>query len=105
MLADVQSWLNDPATKLRVAGIGGRIRNPDAKRFDTRESASPPVLTIQYRPAGPRPTPTPRPPSEMPRVSFAASFDVRPLFLVRYSSCYGCSHNCQPHKLALLLGD
>jgi hypothetical protein len=61
MRADVQSWLDDPASNFGWLVLGDESAILTAKRFDTRESASPPVLTIQYRPAGPRPTPTPRP--------------------------------------------
>jgi hypothetical protein len=61
MRADVQSWLDDPASNFGWLVLGDESEIETAKRFDTRESASPPVLTIQYRPAGPRPTPTPRP--------------------------------------------
>jgi hypothetical protein len=68
MVADVQSWLNNPATNFGWLVLGDESDILTAKRFDTRESASPPVLTIQYRPAGPRPTPTPRPrPTPLPR--------------------------------------
>jgi hypothetical protein len=61
MVADVQSWLNDPATNFGWLVLGDESDIATAKRFDTRESASPPVLTIQFRPApAPRPRPTPR---------------------------------------------
>jgi hypothetical protein len=64
MVADVQSWLSDPATNFGWLVLGDESVAATAKRFDTRESASPPVLTIQFRavPAPrPRPTPHPRP--------------------------------------------
>jgi len=62
MVADVQSWLNDPATNFGWLVLGDESEISTAKRFDTRESASPPVLTIQFRPApAPRPRPTPHP--------------------------------------------
>jgi hypothetical protein len=61
MRADVQSWLDDPASNFGWLVLGDESEILTAKRFDTRESANPPVLTIIYRPAGPRPTPTPRP--------------------------------------------
>jgi hypothetical protein len=61
MRADVQSWLDDPASDFGWLVLGAESEILTAKRFDTRESASPPVLTIQFRPPGPRPTPTPRP--------------------------------------------
>jgi len=61
MRADVQSWLDDPAGNFGWLVLGDESEISTAKRFDTRESASPPVLSIIYRPAGPRPTPTPRP--------------------------------------------
>ena len=83
MVADVQSWLNDPASNFGWLVLGDESEIATAKRFDTRESASPPVLTIQYRP-GPiprsRPTPWPRPTPPSPR---AAAFSQPLLFLSR----------------------
>jgi hypothetical protein len=68
LVADVQSWLDNPATNFGWLVLGDESELGTAKRFDTRESASPPVLTILYRPAGPRPTPTPRArPTPLPR--------------------------------------
>jgi hypothetical protein len=61
MRADVQAWLDDPASNFGWLVLGDESEIATAKRFDTRESASPPVLTIQFRPApAPRPRPTPR---------------------------------------------
>jgi hypothetical protein len=81
MVADVQGWLDNPASNFGWLVLGDESTSPTAKRFDTRESASPPVLTIGYLPAGtptptptatPTPTPTPTPtstpsPSTTPR--------------------------------------
>ena len=61
MVGDVQSWLNNPATNFGWLVLGDESEILTAKRFDTRESASPPVLTIQYTPGVPRSTPTHRP--------------------------------------------
>jgi hypothetical protein len=58
MVADVQSWLNNPAGNFGWLVLGDESENTTAKRFDTRKSLSPPVLTIEYT-AGPTPTPTP----------------------------------------------
>jgi hypothetical protein len=67
MVADVQSWLDDPASNFGWLVLGDESAAATAKRFDTRESASPPVLTIQYIP-GPRVSPSPRPrPTPAPR--------------------------------------
>jgi hypothetical protein len=67
MVADVQSWLDNPASNFGWLVLGDESTSATAKRFDTRESASPPVLTIQYAPA-PRAAPTPRPrPTPPPR--------------------------------------
>ena len=81
MRVDVQSWLDDPANNFGWLVLGDESEILTAKRFDTRESTIPPVLTIIYRPAGPRPTPTPRPrPTPGPRaISFSETF----LFLQR----------------------
>ena len=57
MVADVRSWLDDPASNFGWLVLGNETTIATAKRFDTRESASPPMLTIQYRVvATPRPT-------------------------------------------------
>jgi hypothetical protein len=64
MIADVQSWLNNPSANFGWLVLGNESDIASAKRFDTRESASPPVLTIQYGPRvlpRSRPTPHPRP--------------------------------------------
>jgi len=64
MVADVQSWLDDPASNFGWLVLGNETTIATAKRFDTRESASPPMLTIQYRVVAtprPRPSPAPRP--------------------------------------------
>jgi hypothetical protein len=64
MVADVQSWLDDPASNFGWLVLGNETTIATAKRFDTRESASPPMLTIQYRVVPtprPRPSPAPRP--------------------------------------------
>jgi len=67
MVADVQSWLDNPASNFGWLVLGDESTTATAKRFDTRESASPPVLTIEYTPA-PRVLPTPRPrPTPGPR--------------------------------------
>ena len=67
MVADVQSWLDDPTTNFGWLVLGDETAIGTAKRFDTRESATPPMLTIQYTP-GPRATPTPRArPTPVPR--------------------------------------
>ena len=67
MIADVQSWLDNPASNFGWLVLGDETAIATAKRFDTRESASPPMLTIQYIP-GPRVMPTPRPrPTPAPR--------------------------------------
>jgi len=67
MVADVQEWLDNPGSNFGWLVLGDESTIATAKRFDTRESASPPVLTIQFIP-GPRIIPTPRPrPSPAPR--------------------------------------
>ena len=61
MTADVQSWLDNPTTNFGWLVLGDESASATAKRFDTRESASPPVLTIQYTASTPSPTPTASP--------------------------------------------
>ena len=67
MVADVQSWLDNPASNFGWLVFGDETAIATAKRFDTRESASPPMLTIEFIP-GPRVAPSPRPrPTPAPR--------------------------------------
>jgi hypothetical protein len=67
MVADVQSWLDNPASNFGWLVLGDETTIATSKRFDSRESVSPPMLTIQYTP-GPRVLPTPRPrPTPAPR--------------------------------------
>jgi hypothetical protein len=68
MVADAQSWLDNPASNFGWLVLGDETAIATAKRFDTRESASPPMLTIQFTPGRrvmptprARPTPAPRP--------------------------------------------
>src|SRR5437879_3055573 len=61
MVADVQFWLDDPTgSNFGWLVLGDESAAATAKRFDTRDSATPPVLTIIYDPNGPRPLPMPR---------------------------------------------
>ena len=61
MLADIQSWLDNPANNFGWLVLGDESTSATAKRFDTRESASPPVLTIEYTRTAPSPRPRPTP--------------------------------------------
>jgi len=62
MVADVQSWLDNPASNFGWLVLGDESTSATTKRFDTRESASPPVLTIEFTRAMPTPRPRPTPP-------------------------------------------
>jgi hypothetical protein len=67
MVADVQAWLDNPASNFGWLVLGDETTIATAKRFDTRESASPPMLTIEFIRA-PRVAPSPRPrPNPAPR--------------------------------------
>jgi hypothetical protein len=69
MQADVQGWLDHPATN-----FGWQIRadelqaTPSARRFASRESGTPPALTINYSPPGGGGG-HPRPPGDVPALS------------------------------------
>jgi hypothetical protein len=52
MVADVQSWLDNPATNFGWLVLGNEAVIDTAKRFDSRESTIPPVLTIDYTAGG-----------------------------------------------------
>jgi hypothetical protein len=96
MVADVQGWLDNSVSNFGWLVLGDEKPILTAKRFDTRESASPPVLTIQYRPTGPRPTPTPRPrptPSSRPTPS---AFSHPLLFLLRLFAVMPAAQSALP---------
>ena len=57
LTADVQSWLGTPASNFGWIIVGVEGSSETAKRFDTRESANPPVLTIDYTPPAGAPQP------------------------------------------------
>src|SRR3990172_12358271 len=59
MATDVQSWLDNPSTSFGWLVMGDESVSTTAKRFDSRESNSPPALTIQYTPPLGTPTSTP----------------------------------------------
>ncbi len=48
MVADVQSWLDTPASNFGWLVLGNESTSTTAKRFEARESSNPPVLTVQY---------------------------------------------------------
>ncbi len=53
MVADVQSWVDDPSTNFGWLLMGNENLSSTAKRFDTRENLTPenhPLLTITYLP-------------------------------------------------------
>ena len=70
MIADVQLWLDNPASNFGWLVLGDESTSATAKRFDTRESDSPPVLTIVY--TAPTPTPTPTPIARLGNISTRA---------------------------------
>jgi hypothetical protein len=88
MVADVQSWLDNPATNFGWLVLGDESDTLTARRFDTRESASPPVLTIQYTRVTPRPRPTPHPRPTPSAFSHPLLFLLR-LFAVLPASRFG----------------
>ena len=56
MVADVQSWLDDPGSNYGWAIVGDEETHRGVKRFDSRErvnEATRPVLTVVYVPAAP----------------------------------------------------
>jgi spore coat protein A, manganese oxidase len=61
MVADVQSWLNSPSTNYGWLVKGDETTTTTAKRFETKESAIPPALTVTYTPPSSTPTATATP--------------------------------------------
>jgi hypothetical protein len=55
MVADVQAWIDDPASAFGWILVGDESGGPSAKRFDSRENALPdrrPRLAIEFTPPG-----------------------------------------------------
>ncbi len=50
MAAEVQGWLDTPANNSGWILIGDEARNSTARRFNSREGAAPPALTITFDP-------------------------------------------------------
>ncbi|HET9476278.1 MAG TPA: DNRLRE domain-containing protein, partial [Dehalococcoidia bacterium] len=76
MVTDVQGWLNSPSSNFGWLVRGNETADTTAKRFDSRESNNPPVLTIIYTPpatATPPVTPTPTGPTPTPSPTPTAS--------------------------------
>ncbi|MFQ5638543.1 MAG: DNRLRE domain-containing protein [bacterium] len=48
MVADVQDWLVSPSGNFGWVLIGNESTGGTTKRFDSRESSNPPVLTVEY---------------------------------------------------------
>jgi FtsP/CotA-like multicopper oxidase with cupredoxin domain len=64
MVADVQSWLSNPAGNFGWIVLGDESDTQTSKRFDSRENASlgnRPALTITFTSVGPTLTPSPTP--------------------------------------------
>jgi uncharacterized repeat protein (TIGR01451 family) len=60
LTADVQQWVNSPATNFGWILIGEEVSKGNAKQFDTRENTTPadrPELTINYTPGTITPAP------------------------------------------------
>jgi uncharacterized repeat protein (TIGR01451 family) len=60
LVADVQQWVNNPATSFGWIITGNETAKPTAKQFDTKENAVPanrPVLTIDFTPPQSPPPP------------------------------------------------
>ena len=77
MVADVQGWLDNPASNFGWLMLGDEVSFLTAKRFDTRESTSPPVLAITYIVGTPTPTATPTA-TETPTATTSATPSATP---------------------------
>ncbi len=53
LASDVQSWVTTPAGNFGWVVIGNEATNLTTKKFGSKESASPPVLTVDYTPPAP----------------------------------------------------
>ena len=95
MVADVQSWLENPASNFGWLVLGDESTIITSRRFDTRETANPPVLTIQYIAGArvlptPRPRPTPSAASISPGIRYPALFTLQ-RSLPQVAACCGVS--------------
>jgi hypothetical protein len=87
LTADVQSWLNTPASNFGWAIVGTEGTSTTAKRFDTRESGNPPVLAITYTP--PAGSGAPQPVSAVSRKAHGSSgtYDIDLLSAPALTEC------------------
>jgi len=77
LIADVQSWVSNPATNFGWFIFGDEMDSGTAQRFNTRENANdPPQLTITYHVSTSTPTPTPTP-SPTPAPAQALNISTR----------------------------
>jgi hypothetical protein len=62
LLADVQSWVSNPASNFGWVILANEIDVASAQRLNTRENSNtPPQLTVTYQVSTPTPTPSPTP--------------------------------------------
>src|SRR4029079_15536062 len=62
VVADVQSWVSNPATNFGWGIIGNEVTAARAARFSSGENTTaPPQLSVTYQVTGPTPTPTATP--------------------------------------------
>ena len=74
LLADVQSWVSNPASNFGWVIRGNEITAGSAQRFNTRENSSnPPQLTVTYQVPCATPTPTPAPLTISGTVSYCSN--------------------------------
>ena len=80
LLADVQSWVSNPATNFGWFILGDEVDSGTAQRFNTRENTSdPPQLTVTYQVSSSTPTPTPpHTPTPHPRQQQPPALRQRP---------------------------
>jgi spore coat protein A len=52
MITDVQNWLDSPGSNFGWAVLGNEAAAETVRRFGSRESATPPVLTVDFTPPG-----------------------------------------------------
>lgn len=81
MVADVQSWLNNPSANFGWLVKGDESTSPTTKRFESRESGTPPALTINYTPPVSTPTATATPagtPTATPTATATATASPTP---------------------------
>jgi hypothetical protein len=83
LLADVQSWVSNPASNFGWMIVGNEVDAGSADRFNSRENTvNPPRLTLTFEITVPTPTPTPSPAAQALNISTRLRVETGDLVMI-----------------------